>query len=467
MAILEQPQLIHLDPKSITFNPENTNTHSGPDFEKLIQSVKEHGVFNPPTIRMLPGGIPQTIAGEGRVRAAVIAELDTIPVLNRGIVDDKVARLFLHIDNAVRNYDLINEAVGLAQLFDDGVSMKDLKRQFAIEHGQQRVQDLVGVGHFDHDIIQMIRDDIQENNRKEFWNYSIFQSLLPLRTEIKHHRVTSSELSQYSYKEVKVAVEKLIAGEINDFQELREYTLKRRNLILKKTVNKKIQLAVQEELAKANEQIELQVQQRIAGLEKKQIEEFDQQVAALKEQIASMNTLNEKLARDISKRPDKVEEKEQELFDASEQLRKQRLLFEEFTRKQEFEIEKITSKIQREQEAKYQIEYQRKIEELEREFEENKKNLEAYLMKRDDSRQLKAVASFQSTVARLTELLAQTQELGLMMLSTGFVQGFEWISRPEILALSAQIVATSQTTNRIQNKLQAVANNEETFERSM
>src|SRR5690348_14199494 len=113
---LQEPQLVKVDPRAIVFNKENTNVHEGSEFDKLVESIREHGIFNPPTVRRLPGGIYETIAGEGRVRAAIIAGKDEIDVLSRGLVDDKTARLFLHIDNAVRNFDLISECVGLAQL---------------------------------------------------------------------------------------------------------------------------------------------------------------------------------------------------------------------------------------------------------------------------------------------------------------------------------------------------------------
>lgn len=466
MSLLEEPQLVKVDPRAIVFNKENTNVHEGSEFDKLVESIREHGIFNPPTVRRLPGGIYETIAGEGRVRAAIIAGKDEIDVLSRGLVDDKTARLFLHIDNAVRNFDLISECVGLAQLYDDGVPTKDLQRQFAKPgQGVQRIQDLVGVGHFESDIIQMIQDDINHRGRKDFWNYSILQALLPLRTEIKHHRVTSSDVSQYSYNEVRLAVQKLISGEIKDFAELKVYTLKRRNTLLQKSINRKVQKAVQEELEKAKEQTKHQEQMQIAGLEADQIKAYEQQLEALQLQISSMEALNEKLARDIAKRPDKAEEKEQELIEATEALRKQRILFEDFNRKQEIEIERITARIQREQEKLYQ----RKLEQLEAEFEESKKHMESYYIQKDEARQLKAQASFQSTVARLTELLASTQEIGLMMLTSGFVQGFGWLSQAELLALSAQIVATHQTTERIQEKLHDIANRSvqtETFERS-
>jgi len=464
MSILEEAQLVRVDPRLIQFNPENTNVHEGLEFEKLVESIREHGIFNPPTVRRLPGGIYQTIAGEGRVKAAIIANFEEIDVLSRGLVDDKTARLFLHIDNAVRNFDLISECVGLAQLYDDGVSTKDLQRQFSkTGHGIQRVQDLIGVGHFSPDIIKMIQDDININNRKDFWNYSILQALLPIRTEVKHHRVTSSDVSQYSYGEVKLAVEKLISGDIKDFNALKVYILRRRNALLQKSMNRRVQAAVQEELQKANDQIALQQQMHIAGLKEEQKKEYEEQLAALKLQMSSIAALNEKLAREITKRPDKIDEKEEELIQASEQLRKQRILFEDFNRKQEIEIERITARIQREQEEKFQ----RKLDQLEEEFDENRKNLELYYIQKDESRQLKAQTSFQSTVARLTELLASTQQLGLMMLTSGYSQGFEWLTQPEILALSAQIAATSQTEQRIQNKLHAIVNKtDETFERS-
>lgn len=458
MSLLEDPTPIRIDPRLIKFNPENTNTHDGSEFKKLIESVREHGIFTPPTVRMLPGGIYETIAGEGRVKAAIEIGLDEIIVLSRGIVDDKTTHVFMLIDNAVRNLDFINECVGIAQLFKDGMSIRELERQFIPDNpGSQKVLEQLGIGNFDADIIQMIQRDIAKNSeRKEFWNITIFRNLFPLRIEIKHHRVATSGLSEYKYTEVRLAVEKLISGDIKDSQQLRDYTSKRINQLYKKTFNKRLQSQVQEELDKSRKELENKYQLEIAGVEEKQKTLFEQKFQALERQIQSLESLNGKLAKEALKRPDKIEEKESELFEAKELLKRQRQEFETVRQTQEFQLDQAIEKIKREQESLFAQQLEEHKEKLEKEFEENRQHLERYYETKNEKLQLKAKASFQSSIARLTELLSSTHQLGLMLLT--IQQGFDLISNPELMALSAQIVITNQTTERIQEKLHEIAN---------
>lgn len=456
---LEEPQLIRdVDPEAIVFNPDNTNVHEGVDFDKLVESIKEHGIFNPPTVRVLPGHILQTIAGEGRVRAARKVGLTRIAVLSRGVVDDKTVRLFMLIDNAIRNLDFVNECVGIAQLFRDGMTIQDLRKQFTPDSTrQERILEQIGIGNFPQHIIELIQEDIAKKNRKEFWSASLFRYLLPLRIETKHHRVTESGVSEYSYTEIELAVKQLIAGDIASSEALREYVLKRRIAVMERLLNRRLQTAVKDELAKAEAEVEQRHQLEIAGIEESHKKTFQRELRALEEQIASLKALNEKLAREVTKRPDKIEEKEKELFDATEALRKQRLAFEDIRRKQQFEIDQAIDKIKRSQEEEFAEKLEQYKRQLEEEFDESRRNMEAYYAKKDESRQLKARASFQGSVARMTELMASAQQLGLMMLADGFVQGFDMLSQPELMAFSAQIVAWAETAERLQRKLHQTA----------
>jgi hypothetical protein len=465
---LEEPQLIRdVDPEAIVFHPDNTNTHEGVEFDKLVESIREHGIFSPPTVRVLPGHILQTLAGEGRVRAARKLGLPGIAVLSRGVVDDKTARVFMLIDNAIRNLDFVNECVGIAQLFRDGMSIKDLQKQFTPDASRpERILEQIGVGNFPQHIIEMIQTDIVQNNHKEFWNVTVFRQLLPLRVETKHHRVTESGVSEYTYGEVETAVKKLISGEIADATQLREYALKRRQAIFERLLNRRLQAAVKDELEKARIEVDQKHQLEIAGIKESQRKAFQREMKSLQEQIDSLEALNKKLASEVTKRPDKIEEKEQELFAATEQLRKQRIAFEDLRRKQEFEIGQAADKIKRGQQEEFAAKLEEYKQQLEAEFDESKRNLEAYYARKDEARQFKAQASFHSTTARMTELLSSTQQLGLMMLSSGVIQGFEWLSPPEIMALSAQIVASSQTLERLQQHLHHVAQEKQEYERS-
>jgi len=87
--------------------------------EELTESIREHGVLSPLTVRKVDGGLYQIIAGERRWRAARAAGLSEVPA--RIIVaDDKTALELALVENLQRE-DLspVEEARGYKALIDD------------------------------------------------------------------------------------------------------------------------------------------------------------------------------------------------------------------------------------------------------------------------------------------------------------------------------------------------------------
>lgn len=87
--------------------------------QELADSLSEHGVIQPLTVRALSDGYYQIIAGERRWRAARMAKLDKIPVHIIEADDKKAAELAL-VENLQReNLNPLEEAKGYRALMDD------------------------------------------------------------------------------------------------------------------------------------------------------------------------------------------------------------------------------------------------------------------------------------------------------------------------------------------------------------
>ena len=92
--------------------------------EDLAQSIRQHGIIQPLTVRRLPSGYYQIIAGERRWRAARLAGLVEIPAIIIEADDRKVMELGL-IENLqredlnpaeeARGYQVLMEEYGLTQ----------------------------------------------------------------------------------------------------------------------------------------------------------------------------------------------------------------------------------------------------------------------------------------------------------------------------------------------------------------
>lgn len=89
------------------------------ELQELADSIAEHGVIQPLTVRECASGYYQIIAGERRWRAARIAGLDEIPVVVVEADDKKAMELAL-IENLQRqDLNPVEEAYGYRTLMDE------------------------------------------------------------------------------------------------------------------------------------------------------------------------------------------------------------------------------------------------------------------------------------------------------------------------------------------------------------
>ena len=89
------------------------------ELQQLADSIEEHGIIQPLTVRELDSGYYQIIAGERRWRAARIANLSEIPVVVMEADDKKAMELAL-IENLQRqDLNPVEEALGYQSLMED------------------------------------------------------------------------------------------------------------------------------------------------------------------------------------------------------------------------------------------------------------------------------------------------------------------------------------------------------------
>lgn len=101
-------------------NPDQPRKVFDPEeLQNLADSIGEHGLIQPLTVREMDGGYFQIIAGERRWRAARMAGLEEIPVLVVEADDEKAAKLAL-IENLQRqDLNPMEEAMGYRRLMDE------------------------------------------------------------------------------------------------------------------------------------------------------------------------------------------------------------------------------------------------------------------------------------------------------------------------------------------------------------
>jgi len=95
----------------------------------LADSIKQHGLIQPITVRELPTGTYQIVAGERRWRAARIAEIPEVPVRIMELTDAEAMQIAL-IENLQReDLNPVEEAAGYYELIETyGMTQDELSK---------------------------------------------------------------------------------------------------------------------------------------------------------------------------------------------------------------------------------------------------------------------------------------------------------------------------------------------------
>ncbi len=112
-------------------NPDQPRQDFDPEeLQALADSIAEHGIIQPLTVRELPSGYYQIIAGERRWRAARLAELKEVPVVVIEADDKKTMELAL-IENLQRqDLNPVEEALGYQTLMNEyGLTQEETAKQ--------------------------------------------------------------------------------------------------------------------------------------------------------------------------------------------------------------------------------------------------------------------------------------------------------------------------------------------------
>ena len=112
-------------------NPDQPRRHfDEPALVALADSIRARGVLQPIVVSPLAGGRYELVAGERRVRAARLAQLDTIPAIVRETDDAERLELALIENMARADLSPVEEARACATLVDDlGLSKEEVARR--------------------------------------------------------------------------------------------------------------------------------------------------------------------------------------------------------------------------------------------------------------------------------------------------------------------------------------------------
>jgi ParB/RepB/Spo0J family partition protein len=124
-------QITRLMPEQLHESPFNPRQHyDQAALTELAYSVAQQGVMQPIVVRPITQGKPhqfEVVFGHRRLRAAVMADLPTVPCIVRAMTDEEAAIAQIHENIKRHDVHPIDEALGYVRLMSDhGVSVKDL-----------------------------------------------------------------------------------------------------------------------------------------------------------------------------------------------------------------------------------------------------------------------------------------------------------------------------------------------------
>lgn len=127
MSLLNE-KILNIPIKNIRPNPyQPRKTFSKIALEELSESIKTYGIIQPISVRQITEESFELVAGERRLRASELAQLDTISaiVVNMKDQDSAVIALIENLQREDLNY--IEEAEGYANLIEDhGLTQQEL-----------------------------------------------------------------------------------------------------------------------------------------------------------------------------------------------------------------------------------------------------------------------------------------------------------------------------------------------------
>ena len=132
--MIADKKLIMLKPSDIKMSP-NQPRKSFDEYELklLADSIQANGIIQPLAVRKLPDGRFELIAGERRLRAAVMAGLRRVPcVIHK--TDDETSALYSVIENLQRsNLTVFEESEGINRLITEyGMSQAEAAARLGI-----------------------------------------------------------------------------------------------------------------------------------------------------------------------------------------------------------------------------------------------------------------------------------------------------------------------------------------------
>ena len=168
-AKLEKVQNLRLS-ELFPFKDHPFQIRDDEEMEKMVDSIKDHGVLTPAIVRPRPEGVYELVSGHRRHRGCTLAGLDTMPCIVREM-DDDTAVILMVDSNCQREHILPSEKAKAYKMMLEALQRK--RGRPALENSGQVGPNFKGVRSN-----QLLADDVGESV-KQIQRYIRLTDLIP------------------------------------------------------------------------------------------------------------------------------------------------------------------------------------------------------------------------------------------------------------------------------------------------
>ena len=156
-SLLDSRKIVSLPVGAIKPNPHQPRRQFDPEeLRELGESIRLYGILQPLTVRKTGPTTFELVAGERRLRAAVLAGMETVPCLLLNVDAEKSGLLALVENLQRKDLDFIEEAEGLRSLIRSyGMSQEEAAR--CISKSQSAVANKLRILKLPPDVLQKLR----------------------------------------------------------------------------------------------------------------------------------------------------------------------------------------------------------------------------------------------------------------------------------------------------------------------
>ncbi len=190
-------ELVYIPTGEILPNPVQPRRRFSSDaLSELADSINEHGILQPLTIRLRRGRF-ELVAGERRLRAAKILGLENVPCILIDVTTEQSSLLAL-VENIQRHdLDFVEEAEGIARLIRVfGLSRDDVSKKLG--KSQSAIANKLRILKLDPELLEAIRQSgLSERHARELLRLSDNASRLSAFEYIVRNSLTVSATERY------------------------------------------------------------------------------------------------------------------------------------------------------------------------------------------------------------------------------------------------------------------------------